>query len=337
MILSTNLDLFLVCGDNVHKQILGEIEEELMTLEEDLISWVDTNIELIRQPLKEMILSGGKRLRPAMVLVASRFGDYNFDNVRQLAVSVELIHMATLIHDDIIDDSPLRRGIPSIQSRLGKDVAVFAGDFVFSKVFELYALSDHFNLLRIVAKTMHQICEGEIKQREDLFNTNLTFKDYLYRIRRKTAMLFALSAELGARASNAPENAVRALHRFGMNIGIAFQIVDDMLDFKSNKDQLGKPVGSDIREGVITLPTIYALKCSDQKNYLKEILSKGYLDESEVLKAVEIVKNSGGLSYAKQIAEKYINKAQQSIAQLPDIPIKKVLCNISTLVINRNQ
>jgi len=326
-----------MCGDNVHRQILGEIEDELLILEEDLISWVDTNIELIRQPLKDMITSGGKRLRPAMVLAASRFGNYDFNNVRQLAVSVELIHMATLIHDDIIDDSPLRRGISSIQSRLGKDVAVFAGDFVFCKVFELFAYSDHFDLLRIVAKTLHQICEGEIKQREDLFNTNLTFKDYLYRIRRKTAMLFALSAELGARASDAPGKTVRALYRYGMNIGIAFQIVDDMLDFISNNDQLGKPVGADLREGVITLPTIYALKCSDEKKYLKEIFSKRYLEESEVLRAIEIVKNSGGLDYAKHIAERYVNKAQQSIAQLPDIPIKKVLVNISSIVINRNQ
>lgn len=327
----------LMCGDNVQKHILGELEEELLALEEDLICWVDTNIELIRQPLKDMILSGGKRLRPAMVLAASRFGDYNFDKVRQLAVSVELIHMATLIHDDIIDDSPLRRGIPSLQSRLGKDVAVFAGDYVFCKVFELYAFSEHFNLLRIVAKTLHQICEGEIKQREDLFNTDLTFKDYIYRIRRKTAMLFALSAELGARASEASEKAVRALHRYGMYIGIAFQIVDDVLDFSSNNEKLGKPVGADIREGVITLPTIFALKYSHQKDYLKEILSKGYLDEADAIKAVEIVKNSGGLDYAKHIAERYVYKAQQSIAPLPDIPIKKVLSNISNLIISRNQ
>jgi len=326
-----------MCGDNVHRQILGEIEEELLTLEEDLLAWAKTNIKLIKQPLQDMIVSGGKRLRPAMVLAASRFGNYDFENVRQLAVSVELIHTATLIHDDIIDDSPLRRGIPSIQSRLGKDVAVFAGDFLFCKVFELYAFSEHFNLLRIVAKTLHQICEGEIKQREDLFNTNLTFKDYLYRIRRKTAMLFAMSAELGARASKAPDKTVRALHKYGMNIGIAFQIVDDLLDFTSDNDKLGKPVGADIREGVITLPTIYALKYSDHKMDLKKILTKRYIDEAEVIRAVKIVKNSGGLNYAKFIAEKYVCKAQQSIAQLPDIPIKKVLVNISSLVTNRSK
>lgn len=321
----------------VYKQILKDIEEELLILEEDLLAWIDTDIDLIKQPLKDMIFSGGKRLRPAMVLAASRFGQYDFEKVRQLAVSVELIHTATLIHDDIIDDSPLRRGIPTIQSRLGKDVAVFAGDFVFSKVFELYAFSEHFELLRIVAKVLHKICEGELKQREDLFNTNLTFKDYIFRIRRKTAMLFALSAELGARASKAPEKTVKALYRYGMNIGIAFQIVDDLLDFTSNNTQLGKPVGADIREGVITLPTIYALRHSKQKEYLKDILLNKRTDEVEIENAIEIVKNSGGLNYARCIAEKYVEKAQKSIEQLPDIPIKKVLVNISTLVTNRTK
>lgn len=321
----------------MYKQILGEIEEELLTIEEDLLAWVNTDIKLIKQPLKNMIVSGGKRLRPAMVLAASRFGKYDFENVRQLAVSVELIHTATLIHDDIIDDSPMRRGIPSIQSRLGKDVAVFAGDFVFCKVFELYAFSEHFNLLRIVAKVMHQICEGELKQREDLFNTNLTFKDYLYRIRRKTAMLFALSAEIGAMASKAPEKTVRALHKYGMNIGIAFQIVDDLLDFTSSDNKLGKPAGADIKEGVITLPTIYALKQSDHKEYLKEILANKNINDTEVRNAIEIIKNSGGLKYAQCIAEKYVQKAKESIAQLPDIPMKKVLTNISALVTNRSK
>lgn len=335
--MSTFLDFSFRCGDKVYKKILGEIEEELLILEEDLLAWVNTDINFIKQPLKEMILAGGKRLRPAMVLAASRFGQYDFENVRQLAVSVELIHTATLIHDDIIDDSPLRRGIPTIQSRLGKDVAVFAGDFLFSKVFELYAYSEHFDLLRIVAKVMYQICEGELKQREDLFNTELTFKDYIFRIRRKTAMLFALSAELGARASKAPEKTVRALHKYGMNVGIAFQIVDDMLDFTSDNNKLGKPVGADIREGVITLPTIYALKHSKQREFLKEILANKSADKEEIEEAIEIVKNSGGLDYAKGVAEKYVQKAQQSIAELPDIPIKKVLANISSLVTNRTK
>ena len=130
---------------------------------------------------------------------------------------------------------------------------------------------------------------------------------------------------------------VRALHKYGMNVGIAFQIVDDMLDFTSDNNKLGKPVGADIREGVITLPTIYALKHSKQREFLKEILANKSADEEEIEEAIEIVKNSGGLDYAKGVAEKYVQKAQQSIAELPDIPIKKVLANISSLVTNRTK
>lgn len=326
-----------MCGDRVLNKILGEIEEELLILEEDLKAVVDTDIKLIKKPLNDMINSGGKRLRPAMVLAAARFGEYDFENIRRLALSVELIHTATLIHDDIIDDSPLRRGIPSIQSQLGKDVAVFAGDYVFCKFFELFASADHYNMLHSVSKVMYQICEGELKQREDLFNTNLTFKDYLYRIRRKTAILFALSSEMGAKASKAPEKTVRALYNYGMNIGVAFQIVDDLLDFTSSDNKLGKPAGADIREGVITLPAIYALKHSEQKVYLKDILQKENMNEDEINIVLEIIKKSGGIKYAESIAERYVQKAQQSIVTLPEIPIKKVLTDISSFVTNRNK
>lgn len=325
-----------MCGDILIKQILGEIEEELLILENDLREAVDTKIKLIKKPLENMINSGGKRLRPAMVLAAARFGQYDFEYIRSLAVSVELIHTATLIHDDIIDDSPLRRGIPSMHSQLGKDVAVFAGDYIFCKVFEIFASSDHFNMLHSVSRVMYQICEGELKQREDLFNTDLNFKDYLYRIRRKTAILFALSSEMGARASNTPEKTVRALYNYGINIGIAFQIVDDLLDFMSDDKKLGKPAGADIREGVITLPAIYALQHSDHKEYLKGILRNKNANEDDISIALEIIKKSGGVKYAESMADKYVQKARRSISTLPEIPIKKVLIDISSFVTNRN-
>jgi heptaprenyl diphosphate synthase len=325
-----------MCGDRVFKQILGEIEEELLILEDDLRAVVDTKISLIKKPLTNMIKSGGKRLRPAMVLAAARFGEYDFNNIRSLAVSVELLHTATLIHDDIIDDSPLRRGIPSIQSQLGKDVAVFAGDYLFCKVFELFTSSDHFNLLRSVSRVMCQICEGELKQREDLFNTDLTFKNYLYRIRRKTAILFALSLEMGATASKAPKKTVRALYNYGINIGIAFQIVDDLLDFTSDDKKLGKPAGADIREGVITLPAIYALKHSEHKQYLKEILRNRNLSEDKIIDAIDIIKKAGGVKYAESMAERYVQKALRSIVTLSEIPMKKVLTDISSFVTNRS-
>ncbi|NLU09968.1 MAG: polyprenyl synthetase family protein [Tepidanaerobacter acetatoxydans] len=311
--------------DIVFKQIMSEIEEELLILEDDLIRAVSTKRKLIEEPLMNMISSGGKRLRPAMVLAAARFGEYDFEKVRPLALSVELIHTAAIIHDDIVDDSPIRRGVLSIQSQLGKDVAVYAGDYIFCKVFEILVSSAYSNILEQVSKVMSQICEGELKQREDLFNTDLTLKDYLYRIQKKTAILFALSAQMGAAASKAPDKIIKALYNYGINIGMAFQIIDDLLDFTGDYKKLGKPTGSDIREGIITLPAIYALKHSDDKEYLRKIFKNKNTNEDEISIAVEIIKKSGGLKYAEYMAERYVQKAKRSIAILPDTPMKKLL------------
>ncbi len=314
-----------MCGDMMFKQIVGEIEEELLILEDDLIRAVSTKRKLIEKPLMNMISSGGKRLRPAMLLAAARFGEYDFETVRPLALSVELIHTAAIIHDDIVDDSPIRRGVLSIQSQLGKDVAVYAGDYIFCKVFEILAASTCSNILEQVSKAMYQICEGELKQREDLFDTDLTFKDYLYRIQKKTAILFALSAQMGADVSKAPDKIIKALYSYGINIGMAFQIIDDLLDFTGDYKKLGKPTGSDIREGIITLPVIYALKHSDDKERLQEILKYKNTNEDEMRIAVEIIQKSGGLKYTEHMAERYVQKAKRSIVILPNIPMKKLL------------
>ena len=320
----------------VVKQILGEIEEELWLLEEDINTAIHTNINFIREPLKEMILNGGKRLRPAMVLSAARFGNYNYKDIKKIAVIVELIHTATLIHDDIVDDSNIRRGIPSLQSRLGKDVAVFAGDFVFCRVFELLTSFGDTTILKNVSRVMSQICEGELKQREDAFNTEISIKDYLFRIRRKTALLFALSCKLGAITSDVPHNYIRYLFYYGLNIGMAFQVIDDLLDIIGDEDKLGKPLGVDIKEGVVTLPTLYALRYSEEKERLKEILSKPEKEE-DIEQALNIIKSSGAVDYTKQFAHRYIKKACHMLTCLPEKPIRKVLIEVSEHIITRCQ
>ncbi|AYO31095.1 polyprenyl synthetase family protein [Biomaibacter acetigenes] len=325
-----------MCGDKVERLIPGEMEEELLILNEDLKRVISTKINLINSPLKEMISSGGKRLRPALMLACARFGEYDFEKVKPLALAVELIHTATLVHDDIIDDSPLRRGIPSIQSRLGKDVAVFAGDFIFCRVFELLTSLNDFNILRRTSKVMYKICEGEIKQREDLFRTDITFRNYIYRIQRKTALLFGLSCELGALATNAPLKTVRALYGYGIKIGTAFQLIDDLLDVIGDEKNLGKPAGADIREGVVTLPTLYALTYSPKKDELKNILQNKNLTIEDTKKAIKIIKDSGGVEYTVELTKRYIYKAYKFIDILADIPMKKVLKDVADYIYSRN-
>lgn len=318
------------------KRFLQEIEDELLLLDDSIKQAVFTRSKLIKEPLEKMISSGGKRLRPAMVLAAARFGEYEFEKVKPLAVAVELIHTATLVHDDIIDDSPTRRGIPSIQAQLGKDVAVFTGDYIFCKVFELLASLKDFEILQLSSRVLYKICEGEIKQREDLYNTNITIKNYLYRIQRKTALLFALSCQLGATVAKAPKKVVQNLYRYGIKIGTAFQITDDILDIIGNQHELGKPAGADIREGVITLPAIYALKNESGKKELNRILGTKDCSEDQVERALEIIKESGGVEFSKEIAKSYAEKAKKVVSALPETNIKKVLSDVAELVYNRN-
>lgn len=305
-----------------------------MILEDDLAKTIDTRRILIREPLENMINAGGKRLRPALVLIAARFGDYDFEKTRPLALAIELLHTASMIHDDIVDDSPTRRGIPSIQSAIGKDAAVYAGDYVFCKVFDILSHQPVYVLQQTV-KIMTQICEGEIKQKEDSFNIKLTLKDYLYRIQKKTAGLFALSAELGALSAQAPREITERLYTYSINAGVAFQIADDLSDFIGDPEKLGKPRGSDIRSGVITLPLIYALKQSSEKEYLIRIIKTGNISNSEFANIVKVIEEAGGFRYTKDIIRKYVKKAQDILEFLPEIPAREILNASSKIIIKK--
>lgn len=314
--------------------MLSDIEEELLILEEDLAKTIDTRRILIREPLENMINAGGKRLRPALVLIAARFGNYDFEKTRPLALAIELLHTASMIHDDIVDDSPTRRGIPSIQSAIGKDAAVYAGDYVFCKVFDILSHQPVYALQQTV-KIMTQICEGEIKQKEDSFNIKLTLKDYLYRIQKKTAGLFALSAELGAFSAQAPREITEWLYTYGINAGIAFQIADDLSDFIADPEKLGKPKGSDIKSGVITLPVLYTLKKNRENEYLRSILETRNIGDGEFSEIVRAIEIAGGFIYTRNMINRYVKKAQEALVSLPDIPAREIL-NASAKIIIEN-
>lgn len=305
-----------------------------MVLEEDLIKTVNTKRMFIRKPLENMINAGGKRLRPGLVLAAARFGDYDFEKTRPLALAVELLHTASIIHDDIVDDSPTRRGIPSVQSAIGKDAAVYAGDYVFCKVFEILANEPAY-VIQETSKAMRQVCEGEIKQKEDFFNTNLTLKDYLYRIEKKTAVLFALSAKLGAFSAQAPYKTIKQLYAYGINAGMAFQIADDLSDFIADPEKSGKPKGLDIKSGVITLPVIYALKKNRESEYLRSILETRNIGDEEFSKIAKAIEIAGGFIYTRKMIKRYVEKAQEALAAVPAIPARELL-NASAKIIIEN-
>lgn len=317
------------------RKLLGQIEDELLLLEDDLVKILETKSTFLKKPLNQMILLGGKQLRPAAVLASARFGNYSFKEAKSYAIIVELIHVATLIHDDIIDDASLRRGKPSLQAKLGKDVAVLAGDFVFCKLFDFLGTLNNMKLIRYISKLLNKIFEGEIKQKENLFNTEISFNEYIEIIQKKTALLFALSCELGAMSSDVPKNHIVKLYKYGFYMGTAFQIIDDLLDIIGDEKNLGKQTGEDLIKGVMTLPILYALNYSPEARELENIIKSQNMTPKRLQKAINIIKNSEALEFTRITAKTYAKDAEKSIRKLPDIPIKKILIKATEEILER--
>ncbi|GFZ32395.1 geranylgeranyl pyrophosphate synthase [Clostridium zeae] len=294
---------------------------------EEVIKIMKKNIKckekLVENAIIELINSGGKLLRPAFLIISARFGEFNKDEIYPLAAVLEMLHMATLVHDDIVDDSKLRRGTETIQSKYGKDYAVYIGDFLFCRCFKI--LSEHSTLMSIKADSnvMSRICMGEIEQFSSKYNKQVSVKRYLKRISSKTAELFSLSFYSGATASGCENKLARKLSDIGHNIGMAFQIIDDILDYTGNEEIVGKSIGTDIKQGLYTLPLIYVLEKKNPE--LSSILDKEYLEEKDLRQIADIVKNYGGIDKSRALAERYTNRAFNLINTLPEGENKNIL------------
>ncbi|WP_435619949.1 polyprenyl synthetase family protein [Thermoanaerobacterium thermosulfurigenes] len=311
------------------------VKEDMKKIDEFILANVKTNSPTIKKAIDDLVLSGGKRIRPLLVIAIARMGEYSEEKIIPIAASIEIMHMATLIHDDIIDDSKMRRGQKSVQSKYGKETAVFTGDFLFSQAFNLIADIISKENLKLIAKGVKAICEGEIEQFDNRYNLDLSIKKYLKRIYRKTALLFAISCESGASQAGLPKEMIRAMRHFGLEIGTAFQIVDDILDYEGVERVVGKPLGSDLLNGIYTLPLIYALK-TDRKKVIKGILRKRDLSRRDVNRIIKEVKLSGGIDYAKELALKYVKKAVKYLEVIPDCEQKSLMMDIADDVLKRN-
>ncbi|MFC6175262.1 polyprenyl synthetase family protein [Companilactobacillus huachuanensis] len=281
------------------------------------------------------LTSGGKMLRPAFFLLFSDFGENRrkTSELIPLAASLEILHVATLIHDDVIDDSPLRRSQPTIHTKYGRRNAIYAGDYLFTLYFELISrnLNDNNDILRN-ALSMKKILVGELDQMLINFNVKATTEMYLQEISGKTAELFSLSATMGAIVSEGNQELIGRCKGIGYDIGMAFQIIDDILDF-SNSAQTGKPVHEDLKNGVYSLPYILGLEAGNEQ--LIEILSKDNLNIDDDLKATNIVVDDGYLNQAKDIAQGYTKRALDEIDKLPKNTSQKVLKAVVKKLINR--
>lgn len=311
-----------------------DIEKDLEIVKDIMLKNVKCSEKNIETALEKLIDSGGKMLRPAFLLLASRFGENNSDKIYNLGAVVEMLHMATLVHDDIIDDAPLRRGSETIQSTYGKNYAVFMGDYLFSKCFMLVSDRTSVENLKMVSKVIARICIGEIEQFSHKFSKNVSINKYLKRIAAKTAALFSLSFYIGASESGCSEKFCKSIGKVGYNIGMAFQIIDDILDFNSTELIIGKPVGNDLKEGIFTLPLIYALQ-KDNKELSDILITESYSD-NDIKRIIGIVNNSGGIEMSRGLAKKYTEKAFKQLSILPESDSKKILMEVTEKLLIRD-
>lgn len=308
------------------------LQIEMKQIEGQLKKALKTRSTTVQEALVKLQQSGGKRLRPALTVLGATFGEYDTRTIVPLAAALEIIHMATLIHDDIIDDTKLRRGSETLHSMLGKDVAVYTGDFLFTRAFMLISDIAEVKLMKDISKAMAYICDGEIDQNEQRYSKNTTTKQYLKRISGKTAALFAMSLAAGAYKAGCSKKVVNNLGIIGRDIGMAFQIIDDILDFTGVESKIGKPAFNDVIQGVYTLPLIFALN-SKYKDETEAALENMKKDNGESLR--QVLEQAQAIEKARKVAIKYIEKARSKTLNLPDALGKEAILEIIDQQVSR--
>jgi octaprenyl-diphosphate synthase len=315
------------------KQIYAPIQADLEKVKEVLKSVSKIDYEWLSEQLSYIVSETGKGMRPAMTLLSGRSFEYNLEYLLPMAVSVELMHTATLVHDDAIDKASTRRGQATINSIWGDEIAILMGDFLFAKAGEYVADTQTPRVIKLFSQTLGIISSGEIGQFRGAFNWDQNRESYFRRIYRKTASLFSLSTQSGAILSKAPEDSVAVMKEYGDNLGLAFQIVDDILDFTSSEERMGKPVGSDLIQGTLTLPAMLVIERNREDNpvrHLFETKEKKYVAES-----IDIVRNSSIIKECYKIDGEYRDTACKNLKILPKTTARQSLYDLADFVVKQ--
>ncbi len=310
------------------------IQTDLPKVKESLRSISKIDFPWLSKQLSHVVRNDGKRIRPALTLLAGKFYNYNLEYLLPMATTVELMHTATLVHDDAIDKSVVRRGKPTVNKKWGEEVAILLGDYLFAKAGEFVSDTKSPRVIKLFSQTLATISSGELNQFLGAFHLEQTQQDYLQRISSKTASLFSLATESGAILSEAPEKSVKALKEYGYNLGIAFQIVDDILDFTGTEEELGKPVGSDLAQGTLTLPAMLLLKRYPEDNPVKAVF-KNRDKQKNIERTIELVRNSSIIQECYGIATDYSASARQNLKLLPEKTSRQALTDLADYIINR--
>lgn len=306
--------------------LLEPLAADLEKVERKMRQPVHPEYPQLTAALQSLLGSGGKRLRPALALLAGSLYPTDLDKLVSLAASVEMLHTATLVHDDLIDGALFRRGKTTLNARWNAGATVLTGDYLFARAASLAAATDNVRVMSIFADTLMTICTGELRQifeRHDLPRLDSdeawqkALDRYNQRIHAKTASLFAASTEAASVLSGAPEEQVIALRDYGRFLGTGFQIIDDILDFQGNQEVLGKPVGSDLREGIVTLPVLYFRRERPDDERVVEVV-RGGSDDDLVREVVEAIREAGAIDWAQDQAQGFIAQSQAALTALPE-------------------
>jgi octaprenyl-diphosphate synthase len=319
------------------ENIYAPIKQDLEKVEERLKNIVVSDIYPVQELYNYVLLSGGKRIRPALVLLSAKSLDFHVSEVIDVACAIELIHAASLIHDDIIDVAELRRSKPSAHVVLGAKATVIVGDYLFSRAIEILAKYENHEVIKVFSKAVKSMSEGELLQTANYRNITLTEEEYISIVSGKTAALMSASCEIVTKLASTSELYSEALAQYGLNIGILYQMMDDVLDLVSTEERLGKPVRNNIREGNITLPIIYTLENTngDFKQQLISILSNEEIKDTEIWSLIDSISNSGAFAYSESIARKYANRAKEALNIIKDSTAKRCLLYFVDSIMNK--
>lgn len=289
---------------------------------------------LIRESLQEMIQAGGKLLRPALVLLAGWYGGKNQETLGSLAASVEMLHMATLVHDDVLDDAATRRGKPALHVSVGAKAAILMGDYLFARCFTLLDSFKNREIGLHAARAVERICDGEIRQDTERYSLDISMRSYLRRIFAKTAVLITASMELGAEHGEASPEDVQRFRRIGYNLGMGFQVVDDLLDFTGSESRTGKPLGRDLSAGIFTAPVIYTLS-GPRGRELRNLLASPPYTRGNTDAAVALILKGDGIEKSRRLAKTYTRRALKEIDTLEEGQTRSLLSALADSLLVR--
>ncbi|GFE59411.1 polyprenyl synthetase family protein [Geobacter sp. AOG1] len=316
---------------------LALIGEDLKNVELQFKKDLQSNVPLIRKVAEYVVSSGGKRIRPALLLLAAKLCGYHGERHVPLASVVEFIHTATLLHDDVVDNANLRRGIASANTLWGNEASVLVGDFLFSKSFSLMVADGDLRVLGVLSNATTLIAEGEVLQLVSTSDLEMTEERYVEVVRCKTAILLSAACHAGAIIGGATPEQEASLRDFGMDLGIAFQLMDDTLDYVANEDEFGKSIGHDLEEGKITLPLIHTLlRCTPaEREQIGDIVDKESLAAEDFHAVFDLVNTYGGIDYAMGKAREYIERAKTHLSTFAASPGKTALQSLADYVVTR--